>query len=226
MKKNIFIDFAIPLATGVILTAVIYWTNGDMEIEKWFYAAGRGWFSGQASPWYFLYHYGNIPAISLCAAALVVFILSFFRQACLPFRKSALFLVVFLVLGPGLLVNTVLKDHWGRPRPADIVNFGGKAPFHQVWERGQAGQGKSFPSGHASVGFFLFAPYFILRMTSRKWAMFFLALGIFYGLLMGTGRMIQGGHFLSDVLWAGVLTYMTGIVLYYVFRLDREMCRS
>jgi membrane-associated PAP2 superfamily phosphatase len=32
--------------------------------------------------------------------------------------------------------------------------------------------------------------------------------------------MIQGGHFLSDVLWAGVITYLVGQFLYYVFRFD------
>jgi membrane-associated PAP2 superfamily phosphatase len=34
--------------------------------------------------------------------------------------------------------------------------------------------------------------------------------------------MIQGGHFLTDVIWSGILVYLTGLILYYLFRLDRE----
>lgn len=40
-------------------------------------------------------------------------------------RRAAIFLLISLALGPGLLVNTVFKDHWGRARPSQIVEFGG-----------------------------------------------------------------------------------------------------
>jgi len=220
MKKRIFIDFALPLMGIVFLTVALGAGNVDIRIEEYFYSPDGGWFSGQSEPWFFLYHYGNIPAFLLSAVGLFAFSLSFFRRAFLPYRKIGLFMVVFMILGPGLIVNTVLKDHWGRPRPADIVQFGGSEPFRHFWETGQAEQGKSFPSGHASVGFFLFAPFFVLRNSHRKWALFFLFLGISYGMLMGLGRMVQGGHFLTDVLWAGFLTYLTGLVLYYIFRFD------
>ena len=177
---------------------------------------------GQEMPWYLLYNYGNIPAIFLASAGFFVFVLGFLRKNLSPYKKIGLFLAVFMILGPGLIVNTVFKDHWGRPRPADIVNFGGMENFHQTWERGEAGQGKSFPSGHASVGFFLFAPFFFLKKSHRTAALAFLYLGIIFGLLMGMGRMIQGGHFLTDIIWSGVLTYITGYILYYIFRFDKE----
>ena len=220
MKKGIFIDFALPLMGIVFVTAALGVANVDIRIEEYFYSPEGGWFSGQTEPWFFLYHFGNIPAFLLCAAGLFSFLLSFFGRAFLPYRKIGLFLVVFMILGPGLLINTVFKDHWGRPRPADIVQFGGSEPFRHFWEIGRPGQGKSFPSGHASVGFFLFAPFFVLRNSRREWALFFLIIGISYGMLMGLGRMVQGGHFLTDVLWAGAITYLTGLVLYYIFRFD------
>jgi lipid A 4'-phosphatase len=223
MKKTVFIDFAVPVFIAIILTSLIVLTNADIEIEKLLYSPEKGWFMGRNMPWYFLYNYGNIPAILLSAAGLVILVLGFFRQQLLPYRKISLFLVIFMILGPGLLVNTVFKEHWGRPRPADIVNFGGTETFRQIWEKGQPEQGKSFPSGHAAVGFFLFSPFFFLRKTSRSSAFLFLGLGIFYGTFMGAGRMIQGGHFLSDVLWSGVFTYLTGLILYYIFRFDEEI---
>lgn len=221
MDKKIIIDFALPLTAAIFLTAVLYVTNADIEVEKWFYSPVSGWFLGKENPWYFLYEYGNIPALLLSIGGLVAFVLSFFQRKFISYRKVGLFLVIFMALGPGLVVNAVFKDHWGRPRPIDTMNFGGTEVFRHAWDRGQPGQGKSFPSGHASVGFFLFSPFFFLRKTSRGWAAFFLCLGMSYGILMGTGRMIQGGHFPTDVLWSGAFTYLTGLILYYVFGFNR-----
>jgi len=222
MRKGIVIDFAIPLCVASLFTVVLHLTNADLTIESWFYSPASGWFLGGENPWYLLYEYGNIPALLLSGGGLFVFVLSFFRKQLASYRKIGLFLVTFMILGPGLLVNTVFKDHWGRPRPIDIVDFGGTETFRHAWEKGQPGQGKSFPSGHAAVGFFLFSPFFILRNNSGRQAVLFLLLGVSYGVLMGMGRMIQGGHFPTDVLWSGAFTYLTGLVLYYVFRFDRE----
>jgi lipid A 4'-phosphatase len=222
MKKNIFWNFVLPISVAVILSVVISWTNADIEIARLFYDPGKGWFLGQKLPWYFLYHYGNIPGIILAVGGFLVFVLSFFRKELSPYKKIGLFLAIFMVLGPGLVVNTVFKEHWGRPRPGDIVNFGGKQTFHQAWEIGETGQGESFPSGHASVGFFLFAPYFFLGKSHRKGAFAFLCLGIVFGFFMGTGRIIQGGHFLTDVIWSGLFTYLTGLTLAYIFRFNKH----
>ena len=221
MKKTLVFNLIIPVCIAILLSVIISALNADVEMEKLFYSPEKGWFPGKQMPWYFLYHYGNIPAIVMGVGGGLVFLLSFVRKELVAYKKTGLFLFVFLILGPGLVVNTIFKDHWGRPRPADIVHFGGNENFHQVWEPGDAGQGKSFPSGHAAAGFFLFAPFFLLRKSHRSAALIFLLLGIVWGLFMGTARMIQGGHFLSDVLWAGVLTYLVGQILYYVFRFDK-----
>lgn len=222
MDKKTVIDFALPTTVAVFLTAVLVLTDADIGIEHWFYSPDAGWFLGRQHPWRFLYEFGNVPALLLSFGGLAVFVLGFFRRALIPYRRAGLFLVVFMVLGPGLLVNTLLKDHWGRPRPIDTVNFGGSEPFRHAWDKGQAGQGKSFPSGHAAVGFFVFAPFFFLRKTHRGWAVFFLCMGMAYGLLMGVGRMVQGGHYPTDVLWSGAFTYLTGLVLYYLFGFHRQ----
>lgn len=222
MKKRIVIDFALPLCVASFFTVLFHLTDADIAIESWFYSPLSGWFLGKENPWYLLYEYGNIPALLLSGGGLLAFVLSFFRKQLTSYRKIGLFLITFMILGPGLVVNTLFKDHWGRPRPIDIVDFGGTETYRHAWEKGQAGQGKSFPSGHAAVGFFLFSPFFFLRDASRRQAVLFLLLGISYGVLMGTGRMVQGGHFPTDVLWSGALTYLTGLVLYYVFRFDRE----
>ncbi|MFH1079319.1 MAG: phosphatase PAP2 family protein [Pseudomonadota bacterium] len=219
--KDIFMDFAIPIATLLMSTFILSVMNADLLLAARFYSPAEGWLWKNVHPWIDLYHYGNIPPLILGLYGFIIFILGFFVHRIAFYRKIGLFLVIYLILGPGLVINTVVKDHWGRPRPVEVKNFGGAEQYLPVWERGTPGQGKSFPSGHAAVGFFLFAPFFLLRKQSPKWAVSFLLLGLAYGAFMGIGRMAQGGHFATDILWAWGLTYLTGLILSYIFRFDK-----
>ena len=222
MRRGILADFMIPLLAAVAATVSIDLAGTDLAVEALFYSPGAGWALGDREPWAFLYHFGNLPAFALGAMGVIAFALSFFSERFRPDRTAALFVVALLALGPGLIVNTVFKDNWGRPRPSDIVQFGGTQTYRSFWHPGSPDQGRSFPSGHAAVGFFLMAPFFVLRRKAPGWARRALVAGILYGSLMGLGRMIQGGHFLTDVIWSGCMVYFTGLFLYYLFRLDRE----
>ena len=222
MRRGILADFMIPLLAAVAATVSIDLAGTDLAVEALFYSPGAGWVLGDREPWALLYHFGNLPAFALGAMGVIAFALSFFYERFRPDRMAALFVVALLALGPGLIVNTVFKDHWGRPRPSDIVQFGGTQTYRSFWHPGSPDQGRSFPSGHAAVGFFLMAPFFVLRRKAPGWARRALVAGILYGSLMGLGRMIQGGHFLTDVIWSGCMVYFTGLFLYYLFRLDRE----
>jgi len=213
-------DFLLALALLAGATALCSATGLDLALERRFYLALPNWGLGELNPWRFLYHYGVIPSYLLTGAALALLVAGFFRPQPAFWRRSALFLVLMMALGPGLLVNSVFKDHWGRPRPRQMQVFGGDRQFHEVWERGEGGAGRSFPSGHASAAFYLMAPYFILRSRARARARLALALGMGYGVFMGVARMAQGGHFASDVLWAGGMVYLAGLALYYLLRLD------
>jgi lipid A 4'-phosphatase len=222
MRKDILFEFLFPLLAVAAVAFALSVAGADLAIESLFYSPGAGWPQGNEEFWAFLYRYGNIPAFVIGGLGAIAFLLSFFSARFRPDRKAGLFIVVFLVLGPGLIVNTIFKDHWGRPRPAEIVQFGGTETFRPFWSPGTPAAGRSFPSGHAAIGFFIMAPYFVLRRRAPVWARRTLAAGILYGMLMGLCRMIQGGHFLTDVIWAGGLVYLTGLFLYYLFRLDRE----
>lgn len=220
-KRVILFDFLIPVAILMVLTIVFWVTDFDVAIQKNFFVQGEGWVYKNLQPWRFLYDYGTLPAIILAAASLLAFIGSFRIRKITPYRKVFVFFVVLMIIGPGLIVNTIFKGHWGRPRPRHIEVFGGSQPFLYVWEKGKTGEGHSFPSGHASMGFFLFAPYFILRRNSKKWSVIFLTIGVSAGIVIGLARMVQGGHFASDVIWSGGFVYLCGIGLYYLLRLDR-----
>ena len=221
MKNRILLDLLIPLFFLLLLTSVFWLTNLDLEIERCFYSPDTGWYLKKAEPWNLLYNYGNIPGLTLGILALLAIIAGFFSRQILRYRKIAMFLVLVLVMGPGIITHSVFKENWGRPRPRQIVNFGGTKDFLPVWVKGTPGNGKSFPSGHAAIGYYVLTPFFILRRVNRKWAVITLLVGVGYGSLMGIGRMIQGAHFASDVLWSAGFTYLTGLSLYYAMRLNK-----
>ena len=223
MRKTFLKDFLILGLILLILTIIFCATNLDIAIESCFYSPEKGWFLRNVNPWDFLYHYGNIPGLVLASAGLIGFIFSFSYRKAAKYRRAALFLSLVMALGPGLVVNTTFKHYWGRPRPRQIQDFGGRQKYLPVWQKGISGEGKSFPSGHASAAFYLFTPFFLLRGTRKKWAVLFLSLGVSYGILMGFTRMAQGGHFPSDVVWAGGFTYLVGLLLSCFFKFDEKM---
>jgi len=120
--------------------------------------------------------------------------------------KALLFLVAAMALGPGLLANTVLKDHWGRARPSQIEEFGGARQFTPApLPAAQCERNCSFVSGHAALGFSLVAFAFLLPPGRDRTTAIAAALG--FGALVGLGRMAAGRHFLSDVAFAGLLMF-------------------
>jgi lipid A 4'-phosphatase len=129
-------------------------------------------------------------------------------------RKALLFIVLSTALGPGLIANTVLKDHWGRARPAQIEAFGGTRHFSPApLPASECRQNCSFVSGHAALGFGLVAFAFLLAPGRERRRAIIAALGI--GALVGLLRIAQGGHFLSDVVWAGLIVFGTTAILYW-----------
>jgi lipid A 4'-phosphatase len=118
-------------------------------------------------------------------------------------RRIAAFVVLSLVIGPGLIVNFVFKDHWGRPRPSTIAEFNG--PLHYAppgLPTAQCPSNCSFPSGHAALGFWTVAFALLVPRRHRRPAM---AAALAFGALVGLVRIAQGGHFLSDVAFSGVI---------------------
>ncbi len=209
VKKSIWITLAI----AIIVTLLIEKFGLDMKISNYFYSEENGFFLKNKGLVLFLYHYGPIPALGISISSLILYLLGIFISKFRPYKKQALFLVLVMIIGPGILVNAIFKDHWGRPRPKQVEEFGGKLSYRRVWHPGNAQGGRSFPSGHASMGFYFLSFYYLFRKSSKKLAWGFFALGIFAGFSIGLARIIQGAHFFSDVLWSGLFVYITCEIL-------------
>ncbi|WP_417226685.1 phosphatase PAP2 family protein [Amphritea sp.] len=113
-------------------------------------------------------------------------------------KWSVTFLLIALIIGPGLLVNTVIKNNSiGRPRPVHVENFGGEQQFTAAFVySGACRTNCSFVSGHAAMGFYFMILGWLFSSRRAFWG------GFMVGVALGITRIVQGGHFLSDVVFA------------------------
>lgn len=130
-------------------------------------------------------------------------------------QHTAALAVAAGLIGPGLLVEGVLKPHWQRPRPVQVQEFGGThayvPPFHYCAD---CDTHHSFVSGHAAAGFALLTVGLASGARGqRRW----LLAGLLAGGITGAGRVLQGGHFLSDIVFAFFAVWLSGQL---VMRLD------
>jgi lipid A 4'-phosphatase len=214
MPKKISIPFELWAGAALLalLTVPFALTDFDLDLARVFYR--NGWPLGDLPLWTALYRYGTLPGLLLSALALGVLVLGGTAERWRAWRRPAAVVLLTLALGPGLLVNTLGKGYWGRPRPREVQAFGGSETFHRVTQPGTPGRGKSFPSGHPSVGYLFCALFFVDALRRRR--VVWLGAGLAYGTLMGVGRMAQGAHFASDVLWSGGLTYLSAALAHYI----------
>lgn len=164
-----------------------FWTGDSLYAQFWYEGITR---------------FRNVVVIPGCLILLIVWGVR--RE--LPFGIPARgFLLVLgtLAIGSGLVVNEALKNHWDRARPRDVERFGGEAEFTPALVPADGCEDNcSFVSGHAS---FVFAGYALAILARRRKAA--IAAVTVLGAMAGLGRMMQGGHFLSDIVFAGIVMF-------------------
>lgn len=207
-----------PLALLILLPAMEL-TGIDHTVSNWFYDA-----STQAFPlrntflletvMHYWTKYAVILATCLFAAAVgFTYIIPALRGQ----RRRLLFIVLAMTVAP--LTVTALKQVTDRPCPWDLGEYGGAVAYTHLFQARPEPhtQGLCFPAGHASTGFALLALYFAAHHARRRrLARLALAAGIGAGLALGLGRVAQGAHFISHVLWSGLVCWSVMTVLYAV----------
>lgn len=213
-----------PVALLVVATVLVGMFGLDMWFAAQAYDGKGGWTLN--STWFvqFLYRFGNLPAVITASIAGIIWLGSAFNERLRTKRDLAMFLALSMVIGPGLVINGIFKEYYGRPRPRDVVDFGGQRAFAPVWEPHTGEGGKSLPCGHASTGFFWLTLGVFYSERNRRLAIAFTVLGLVHGMFMGFGRIAQGGHWFSDVVWAAGMVYLVSWSLYHALRLSSEYC--
>ena len=200
--------------TGVLLSIVfILFPQLDITTSSYFFNEQTNSFLSKQIPYIKIIN-DTVPIIVTMIASLSILgsIYAYITK-----RKDFLFLtvlcIVSLVIGPGLLVNEVFKNNWGRARPSQITQFSGAKDFTPAWQpSNQCDRNCSFVSGDASVGFWFFTPALLIRR--KRYKALALTGAASLGIGIGVTRIVVGAHFLSDVILSGIICLGTAILLH------------
>jgi undecaprenyl-diphosphatase len=139
---------------------------------------GPGWFEEMARDITGLGGFGVLALLTLAATGYLML-----------HRKGHTALYLVLAIGSGILISTVLKDLFDRPRP-DLV------PHAQVVYT------SSFPSGHSMMSAVVFLTVGALLagvQTNLRLRAYLLGVAALLTLLVGTSRVYLGVHWPTDV---------------------------
>lgn len=196
----------------------------DMGLTRFFYdAAGHGF------PWrhqafvdamgQFVVWLVPIACALFCGAAAV---LSHRVKALAPARAALWALFAVFCLVP--LLAGGLKHYTAMPRPFALAMFGGYVQLPSgFWAASGASGGGALPSVHAAVGYSVLGLYFAgwaLGDARMRWLG--LAGGLILGSFFGALRIMQGAHFLSQVMWSLAFVWCLCSVLFYPLIVTRH----
>ncbi|MGY6276885.1 phosphatase PAP2 family protein [Methylomonas sp. MgM2] len=206
-------ELAVLLFLAVSTTLLFWLTDLDIRLAKLFYQpelSGSDWPYQHDVFVHILYDYAFPFTVIAGLSAFTIYVVGYFHDTVGRFRRKALYILLVIAVGPGVVVNLIFKDHWGRPRPLHVQQFGGEYAYVPPLKLGHTPD-KSFVCGHCSVAYAFFALYFLSQ--NHKQAYFILTLALAW--TMGITRMTSGSHFVSDILWSGYLVFLVAFALYY-----------
>ena len=205
-RTGLIIALAIAVVVGGVFAV---YPQLDLDIAALFYNPTTHAFVAWYSDWV---EYARDAATWLITLLVAPAFLAVAGKLVMPQRRmliagrAALFLIVTLALGPGMLTNGLLKEHSARMRPEDVVQLGGKERFTPWWDpRGPCPENCSFVAGEASGAFWTMAP---AALAPPQWRALAYAGALAFGVAMGVLRMAAGAHFFTDVVFAGVLIFL------------------
>lgn len=207
MEPGLLVLVYVLIGVAVATTAAtLAGLNVDLAVASLFYDRTAGHFVGQGAPLATTLRDHGLVAVMTCIGCVALAGTKYlpWRLPSIPGR-TAIVLTLGLLLGPGLLVNGILKEHWNRPRPVDVTEFGGTKPFVNWWNPGGACERNcSFVSGEAATAAWMFGP---AMYAPGPWRIAALAGAATFTVAMSILRMSVGAHFFTDVL-LGILSTM------------------
>ena len=188
----------------------LIWPELDLIVTRYFFDPLNQEFPANALPWV-KWVYDDTPVINQWLGLLMLsaLLLQWIRPGWpgLRARRSMCAWLLVVCIGLGFMVDWVLKDHFGRPHPYQTHVFTGDQDFVPAFHyRPLCEVNCSFVSGHAAGGFVWMAwGMWGWRRRRQAW----LLAGVAAGSFIGAARVMQGGHFLSDVVFSGWVIWLS-----------------
>lgn len=183
----------------------------DPETRQWtaqsaFFDAYRGAF--------------NVVSIGLSVTCLVLWAVALWRGPVFTVPRAVWgFVPLLYILGPGLLVNVLLKNYWGRARPANIDEFGGNLSFSPAFILSdQCERNCSFVSGEGSgaTAFFISVLVLSAYIPNRSVRRILVAAALAAAGLAAILRIFKGRHFLSDTIGSVLFVSLVAVLLHWL----------
>src|SRR5437660_8665880 len=220
-RTGLMIALAVGATVGLIFGI---WPALDIKLASPFFDSARGGFWRSYDPLYLRARDGAVWLITLVALpAVVAPIVKLFRpqRPMLIPGRALLLMLIPLALAPGVFANLVFKEHWGRPRPIDVTEFGGDEHFRPWWDpRGDCPKNCSFVAGEPSGAFWTLAG---AAVVPPHWRAIAYATALAFGAAVGILRMAAGAHFFTDWVFAGVFSFL---VIWFVHGLISRWPRT
>jgi membrane-associated PAP2 superfamily phosphatase len=204
----------IGLVIALLVGAVVGLVFGvrpelDLALSAPFYQPGDLGFWARVDPDWLRVRWVGIWAPTVLAIAvglvLVVKLVLPRRRMLLPAR-AVLLMLATLALAPGLLTNVILKDNWSRSRPIDVAEFKGDEHFRPWWDpRGDCPKNCSFVAGEPSGAMWMLSAAVVTPPPLQAIAY---AVSLAFFAAIGFARLVAGGHFFTDIVFAGVFTFL------------------
>ncbi len=214
-----------PMLPLAMILLALETTRLDAVLSGWFYDAASGGFPLRYNTFLEVvaHQWAKGLVVVIACAVIAMLLMSYVIRELAPQRRLLLFLSLSLTLAP--LTVALLKAASVRHCPWSLLEYGGFAPHLTLFDLAPADlvSGHCFPAGHASTGFCLLAFHFAGRaLGNETLARLGLAVGIAAGLALGLGRIAQGAHFASHVLWSGLVCWTVIAVLFSLTLLGQE----
>lgn len=208
--------FTVSVLVGIVLSVPLFGRDLDIMLA-WEQAArdkaGLQWWANVSSR--SIFSVGSLGAhdVSRLIALLVFagYVLSFRGALARRFPSlhsgSGYYLICLLCF---FAVNCGMKAFFGRVRPSDVLR--GDLDYTSMWSLGHyefadaLSQG-SFTSGHTTMAMVLLPLAFVALGSSRRAALpvLLFVMALAWGLFVGWGRVLNGLHYPSDILWAVIV---------------------
>lgn len=202
---------------ALLLWLLFDFTNLDLYLSQMF-------FDAQSSAWPYYdtfwtkqvgYLWPKYALILYGLSLMCLLVLSFKNSYWQAKRMTIVFLLLSIILVPTEI--SLLKHTFHKPRPEQIVEFGGIMQHVKLLEFTQDQPSASnWPGGHASGGAALVSLYFIGKQASKFWGKAGLAFGVLSSQIMGFVQVLRGQHFLSHNLWTLWFAWLTVVIIYFL----------
>ncbi len=212
--RNIFslylnFNFYFKTLTITLLLSIIFFLFPSIDITVSGLFFGKdGEFIASESDWFIYF----VRKMMLPLLALLVFFIPiaavlkqiYYKEKILNIAvREWVYLFSCLIIGTGIVVNSIFKNLWGRARPNDTIQFGGEEPFTIPWLNvDYCSTNCSFVSG--DVSFFTLSLALLIIFNKTSWNTVAYALILLISLL----RILEGDHFLSDTIMSFIITYV------------------